>query len=144
MFQISLYELDLLTQDYLKIACCTLELTNDYDCILKYLRKAQDQCSGVLALPLKIAEHILGITKSYQYLLTQHPAKGTWEMKNMTLVLENAQLIHPIQKLLKDEGKLIRETKDAADKALTVVDEKTKYKNNGHFRSLVHPVQFQC
>lgn len=59
MFQISVYELDPLTQDFLKIACCTLELTNDYDCVLKYLRKAQEQCSRVLGLPLKIPEHIL-------------------------------------------------------------------------------------
>ncbi|KAI7889406.1 uncharacterized protein EV154DRAFT_282504 [Mucor mucedo] len=59
MFKTSVYELDPLSQDFLKIACCTLELTNDYDCVLKYLRKAQEQCSRVLGLPLKIPEHIL-------------------------------------------------------------------------------------
>lgn len=58
-----LYELGSDITDNLKIACSTLE----------FLKKSQDQLTGVSNIALKIAEHVFGLTKSYGYILSSTP-----------------------------------------------------------------------
>lgn len=79
-FDNPLYQLDSDVVAYLKIACCTLELSNDYDCVIKFLRKSQDQLNSVSCVSLKIAEIILNLTKSYQYLLQDKSTKNVTEL----------------------------------------------------------------
>ncbi|OBZ87050.1 hypothetical protein A0J61_04912 [Choanephora cucurbitarum] len=80
-FQIERYHLDTEVEDCLLIVCNTLELSNDYGCVLKFIRKTQDRLSSSMSkLSLQIVECILNVTHTYQYLLSQPSAKNVTEL----------------------------------------------------------------
>ncbi|KAI8375209.1 hypothetical protein BD560DRAFT_393046 [Blakeslea trispora] len=80
-FQIARYHLDTEVEDCLLIVCNTLELSNDYACVLKFIRKTQDRLSSSMSkLSLQVVECILNVAHTYQYLLSQPSTKNVTEL----------------------------------------------------------------
>ncbi|KAL7327135.1 hypothetical protein PS15p_209370 [Mucor circinelloides] len=128
-FDTPLYELDSDVVDFLKIACGTLELSNDIDCTLKFLRKSQEQLTSVSSIALKIAEHILGLTKSYNYLLSQNPTKDVTELDCYCTIWS------PIFLLLFPPSNHVRVKAGESINSSSTINKKELYRENSHVKA---------
>ncbi|KAL9541690.1 hypothetical protein MBANPS3_008974 [Mucor bainieri] len=128
-FETPLVKLDVDVVDFLKIACNSLELSNDIEGTIKFLRKSQDHLSSsVSRTAIKIAEHILGLTKSYSHLLCPKSPKGVTELDYYCIVWS------PIFLLLFPPSSNIRVKAGESINAVSTFNKKELYSDSSHVK----------